>query len=118
MNKDEQHFIKTAATRLESARLAAGLSLRQLASRANTSHSTLHAYENGTKTPSIATYMRILDAAGFAADISISRRISEQDGISRGDELAAVLRLAAQFPSKVDKHMNFPVLSRAVVSHS
>jgi len=116
MNKNEQHFIKTAANRLESARLAAGLSLRQLASRANTSHSTLHAYESGTKAPSIATYMRILDAAGFAADISISRRVSEQDGISRGDELAAVLRLAEQFPSKVDRQMSFPVLSRALAS--
>lgn len=114
MSQNEQHFIKTAAARLESARLAAGLSLRQLAARAHTSHSTLRAYEKGTKTPSVATYMRILDAAGFATDISISRRISEQNGISRGDELAAVLKLAEQFPSKADKHMSFPVLFRAM----
>ncbi len=115
MSPNDQHLIKTAAARLTSARLAAGLSLRSLASRAHTSHSTLRAYEKGEKSPSVATYMRILEAAGFNLDISISRRVSEKDGIDRGDELAAVLRLAEQFPSSANKHMRFPILLREMV---
>ena len=117
MSQNEQHLIKTAAARLVSARLAAGLSLRHLASRAHTSHSTLSAYEKGEKIPSVATYMRILEAAGFGVDITLNQRVSEKDGIDRGDELAAVLRLAEQFPVRADKHMRFPILSRAMVAN-
>ncbi len=38
---------------LERARLDAGLSLRELARRAGTSHVTLSAYEHGTKSPTL-----------------------------------------------------------------
>ena len=94
---------------LREARLAAHLSLRELASRAGTSHATLSAYESGRKIPAVTTYLRILEAAGYAVDIQISKRIREQDGIPRGEELAAVLRLAEQFPSRASRQMDFPV---------
>lgn len=104
-----QHHTDTAAKQLQAARLQAGLSLRELAARANTSHATLLAYEQGKKAPAITTFLRILEAAGFAVDIQLSKRIREKDGIPRGEELAAVLKLAEQFPAKINKKMNFPV---------
>ena len=41
-------------------------------------------------------------------------RITERDGISRGDELAAVLLLASQFPSGVDKELKYPLLAQVI----
>lgn len=104
------HHTETAACQLQQARLAAGLSLRELAARAGTSHATLLAYEQGKKIPAVTTFLRILEAAGYAVDIRLSKRIREKDGIPRGEELEAVLRLAEQFPAKVSKQMDFPVL--------
>jgi len=103
------HFAHLAADLLASARRQAGVGLREVARRAGTSHATLHAYERGTKTPSVATFLRILDACGYAADLQLTPRIRWQDGIYRGEELAQVLELAGQFPVRVSRHMNFPV---------
>jgi transcriptional regulator with XRE-family HTH domain len=107
MNAAIQHA-QAAASLLAESRDQAGLSLREVARRAGTSHATLLAYERGTKTPSIVTFLRVLDACGFAVDFDLSPRIRWQDGISRGEELAAVLGLAEQFPARVSRHMNYP----------
>lgn len=48
-----------------------GLSQRVLAQRAGTSHATLSAYESGKIDPSVATFNRILRAAGFQVDIDL-----------------------------------------------
>ena len=96
------------ASTLRRARAAAALSLRELAARAGTSHATLLAYEQGKKTPSVVTFLRILDAAGFAVDFELSRRIRERDGIDRGYELEQALDLAAQFPARHRKTIGFP----------
>jgi transcriptional regulator with XRE-family HTH domain len=102
---------ENAALQLRKARQAAGLSLRELAVRVGTSHSTLLAYETSKKMPAITTFCRILEAAGFAVDFSVTKRIREQNGIHRGEELAAVLKFAEQFPAKADRHMAFPTQS-------
>jgi transcriptional regulator with XRE-family HTH domain len=102
------HYTRIGARLLESARQRAGLSLRETARRAGTSHATLKAYETGAKTPSVATLLRILDACGFAVDFELSPRIRWQDGIYRGDELEQVLRLAGQFPARVSRYMDYP----------
>ncbi len=107
MNADAQHA-DIAASLLADSRARAGLSLREAARRAGTSHATLLAYERGTKSPSIVTFLRVLDACGFAVDFDLSPRIRWQDGISRGEELAQVLKLAAQFPARVARHMDYP----------
>lgn len=106
--------VDTTAGRLRDARQAAGLSLRELAMRAGTSHATLLAYENGSKTPAVTTYVRILEAAGFAVDITLSRRVRQKDGIDRGEELEAVLRLAEQFPARADRHLTSPLFPQPV----
>ena len=97
------------ASLLREARAHAGLSLRELAGRAGTSHATLSAYELGKKIPSATTFLRILEACGNSVDIVLQRRIRESDGIPRGEELGSVLRLAAQFPTRVSRHLELPV---------
>ena len=94
---------------LAEARAHAQLSLRELAERAGTSHATLSAYEKGRKVPAVTTYLRILEACGNAVDVQLLPRIRERDGISRGEELASVLTLAAQFPASTSRHLELPV---------
>lgn len=102
-----------AAVLLRSARQDAGLTLRELAQRAGTSHSTLAAYESGSKSPNTATFDRIVRAAGFAVDIQLQRRHRHSDGLSRGEELVEVLELAAEFPARHTQHLEAPVFGRA-----
>ena len=49
---------------LERARAGAGLTQDELARRAGTSRTTLSAYENGRKSPMLATFARLLSEAG------------------------------------------------------
>ncbi len=98
----------SATETLRRARKASGLSLRRAAELAGTSHATLAAYENGRKTPGLNTYLRILSAYGYAADIELSPRIREVDGFARGDELEEVLALAEQFPARHSKKLSYP----------
>jgi transcriptional regulator with XRE-family HTH domain len=83
-----------AARLLRSARLQAGLTLRQLAAAAHTSHSTLAAYETGAKCPTVETLNRIVEAAGFRVEGSLALRAERFDHSARGRELADVLELA------------------------
>lgn len=105
-----------AARILRRARLDAGLSLRALANRAGTSHSTLAAYEAGRLDPRVATLARILRAAGYATDIEIARRADATDDerTAKGDELRRALELAAMFPARHARALRFPPLARAV----
>ncbi|MEO5840057.1 MAG: helix-turn-helix transcriptional regulator [Acidimicrobiales bacterium] len=86
-----------AARLLRSARLQAGLTLRQLAAAAHTSHSTLAAYETGAKCPTVETLNRIIEAAGFRVESNLALRAEPFDHAARGRELADVLELAEAF---------------------
>ena len=101
-----------AATILRRARLRAGLSLRALAARADTSHSTLSAYENGRKVPSVATLDRIVRACGYELDVAFAPAVGGSDRTARGRELAAVLELAEQFPARHTPTLELPVFGR------
>jgi len=79
---------------------------------AQTSHSTLAAYESGSKVPNVATLDRILRAAGFAVDVSLQRRHRGGGGLTKADELEAVLLLAAEFPARHSAHLEMPVFPR------
>ena len=96
----------TART-LRDARRRTGLSLRAAAKRAHTSHSSLSAYEHGSKVPSLNTFSRILEALGFAVRIELEPRIREREGMDRGQELVEVLQLAEQFPARHQPPMQF-----------
>jgi len=93
-----------AAVIIRRARRAAALSLRELAELAGTSHSTLAAYEAGTKAPSVVTLDRIVRAAGFSLETTLAPRAE----ISRGEELEAVLQLAEQFPARHHATIDYP----------
>jgi transcriptional regulator with XRE-family HTH domain len=98
---------------LRDARVESGLSLRALAERAGTSHSTLAAYEAGRKIPSIATLERLMRAAGFRLRVEVEPSIGGPDPTARGRELAEVLALAEQFPARHRRTLEFPVFGRS-----
>src|SRR6516164_9945418 len=54
-----------AAELLERARVSSGLTQEELARRAGTSRPTLSAYEHGRKSPTVATFARLLSRAGW-----------------------------------------------------
>ena len=54
-----------AAELLEQARVSSGLTQEELARRAGTSRPTLSAYEHGRKSPTVATFARLLSRAGW-----------------------------------------------------
>lgn len=100
---------------LRTARTEAGLTLRELAARAGTSHATLSAYEHGTKVPTVDTFTRVLDAAGVTVESDVTRRIvvDARTGLDRGEELVAVLDLADRFPARHHRRLQAPVFGRA-----
>lgn len=97
--------------RLRDARTSRGLTVSALARRAGTSQPTLTAYEQGRVTPAAGTLERILDSAGYAVDVRLVRRQREgpAPGTTRGDELVAVLDLAAEFPARHAPGLGYPV---------
>ena len=104
--------VDDAATVIRRARSRAGLSLRELARRANTSHPALVAYEAGRTQPSVATLARIVAAAGFRLELDLQARPADLPGSDRGQELEAVLALAEQFPARHQRHLRVPVFGR------
>jgi transcriptional regulator with XRE-family HTH domain len=113
MHHSHSQHIREVARTLQRARAEAGLSLRELARRAGTSHATLSAYEQGKKMPSVETFLRILRACGYAVDIELSPRIRQSDGVDRGAELEAALELAAQFPARHARRLAYPRFAAA-----
>ena len=102
-----------AATVIRRARQGAGLTQRELAARAGTSHPTLAAYESGRKTPGVDTLDRIVRAAGFGAEVELGRRADGDPAarLAKGRELVEALELAAMFPSRSKpRHLPPPVL--------
>jgi len=81
-----------AGSLIKDARLRTGLTQRALASRASTSQSTIAAYENGRKTPSLDTLLRLLRAAGL--DLRMRLEVADDH-----DEWLA--RYAAAIPADV-----------------
>jgi DNA-binding XRE family transcriptional regulator len=59
---------------LEKVRVSSGLTQEELARRAGTSRPTLSAYEHGRKSPTVATFARLLSGAGWelAAEPQVS----------------------------------------------
>lgn len=103
-----------SAAMLRNARTMAGLTLRQLADLADTSHSTLAAYEAGRVTPSVDTLTRIVTAAGFTVEAALVplKQSSPTDRTAPGRELLEVLELAAMFPARHARRLDLPVFPR------
>ena len=100
MSESKHRYTVKIAEILKSSRKQAELSSRELATRVGSSHSTILAYENGRKVPSTTTFLRLIHACGFSVDFLLSPRIRGDESNPRGDELEAVLNLAAEFPTR------------------
>ena len=103
-----------ACVLLRSAWQDSGLSLRQLARQAHTSHATLNAYIKGSKDPSTSTLERIIAACGYTMDIDLRPRIRFSNGVPRGEELADALTLAEQFTARHKTKLAAPVFHKDV----
>jgi len=97
-----------AATVLRAARERGRVSRRGLARRAGTSAATLAAYESGRVTPSVATLVRIVRAAGFEIEAGLLPRARPGDADARGRELLDALDLAAQLPARHAPSIEYP----------
>lgn len=95
---------------IRSARRSAGLSLRELAARAGTSHATIAAYESGRSSPHVTTLDRVLRACGVALEPELASRIgaTPAERAARGQELFDVLELAEMFPARHDTELPYP----------
>jgi transcriptional regulator with XRE-family HTH domain len=95
---------------IDRVRRRSGLSLRELAKRAGTSHATLSAYEHGRVSPTIDTVMRVAAASGYVIEIRLVPLPA--DANERGRELEAVLDLAGEFPARHERRPQMPVFGR------
>ncbi|MFN2544367.1 MAG: helix-turn-helix domain-containing protein [Actinomycetota bacterium] len=85
---------------LKEARKRSGLTIRQLAVRAKTSHSAVAAYESGAKAPNTRTFLRLIRACGFEIVAQLRPLGPFENRAQRGRELGEVLDLAERFPTK------------------
>ena len=103
---------------LEQARLSAGLTQEELARRAGTSRPTLSAYEHGRKSPTVATFARLLSGAGWelAAQphVSFTRQPSQRGKpIWIPDRLPRLDAAHAFAVVELPLHLNWSALGRA-----
>src|SRR2546427_11697912 len=86
------------ASLLARARHRSGLTIRQLACRAGTSHSAVAAYESGAKAPNTSTLDRLVRACGFEIESRLRPLSPFEDRARRGRDPAAGPHLARRFP--------------------
>jgi uncharacterized protein len=65
---------ESAASTLRLARIRAGMTQGELATRARVSQSVISAYESGTREPSFTMLNKIVAAAGFSIELSLQSR--------------------------------------------
>ncbi len=86
--------------------------MRALARQAGTSHSAIHAYEAGTRQPTVDVLERVLEAAGFRAETRlVPARLP--DSHRAGRILVDVLDLAEALPTRpAARDVTFPGFPR------
>jgi transcriptional regulator with XRE-family HTH domain len=90
-----------AGSLIKDARLRTGLTQRALAARASTSQSTIAAYENGRKTPSMDTLLRLLRAAGLDLRMRLEAADDHDEWLARyAAEIPAGVRAASARESR------------------
>lgn len=81
----------------------ASLTLEQLGALTGIPSATLSAYEQELASPNLETLELIAERCGLVLNVTLTARITHFDGLPRGEELEAVLRLAEHFPSNTSK---------------
>jgi transcriptional regulator with XRE-family HTH domain len=105
-----------AGSTLQAARRRAGLTQGELATTAGTSQATISAYENGSKQPTVATFSRLLAAAGSRLSVEPAPTPLTEPSPAQlaraGRGLAQVLELAEALPVSHSPDLRFPRLGR------
>jgi transcriptional regulator with XRE-family HTH domain len=87
---------------IRAARRRRGLTQAELASRAGTSQPVISAYENGRRSPSMATLRRLISASGERLELRLAERAPAipppADLVEHGQRLVDVLLLADAVP--------------------
>lgn len=97
---------------LRAARERAGLSIRDLARLAGTSHSAVVAYESGAREPRLDTFERLLRATGMRVRVEAGPEARVDVG-RNGRLLAEVLALADALPQRrPERRLRFPRFPR------
>ena len=107
------HGAVDAAVTLRRVRLRSGLSLRALAARADTSHSTLSAYEAGRKVPTVETLDRIVRAAGFELGVELTPAVGGADREARAASSPTCSSSPSSSRRATRRTLDFPVFPRA-----
>lgn len=106
-----------AGAALRRARQRSRLTQAELAARAGTSQATISAYESGAKQPSIATFTRLLAAAGSRLTVEHGgpavTEPSNADLARAGRTLAQVIALAEALPVQHERELRYPRLGKA-----
>ena len=100
---------------LQEARRRSGLSRRRLAQRGGTSASTLSAYESGASVPSVATLLRLLQAAGFEAEVNL-RSVPPTDERELTEKIEALFSFVDALPQRRRGPLRYPVFGAAKTS--
>jgi transcriptional regulator with XRE-family HTH domain len=85
-----------------------------LAVRAGTSQATISAYESGSKQPSVATFSRLLAAAGARLVVEPVAPVVEPSAAElkkAGETLAEVIALAEALPHEPERELRYPRLA-------
>jgi len=103
-----------AAVVLRDARRRAGLSQSALAAQAATSQAAISAYESGAKEPTVATFSRLIAAAGARLDVRPARTSVIEPSAGQlsqaGRTLERVIELAEALPVRHAQQLGYPRL--------
>jgi transcriptional regulator with XRE-family HTH domain len=102
-----------AAATLRRARRAHGISKRALARKAETSPAAIVMYENGSRTPTVTTLLRLLEAAGWRAELRLTPIARRPDDETAARWLREVLDLADRLPQRrAPRELAYPPFGR------
>jgi transcriptional regulator with XRE-family HTH domain len=109
--------VTDAAELLERVRVSSGLTQEELARRAGTSRPTLSAYEHGRKSPTVATFARLLSRAGWelAAEPQVSfteRAVARGKPVWAPDRLPRLAVARALAVVELPLHLNWSAPGR------
>ena len=99
-----------SATLIRNARRNAGISQRELATRAETSAAAICLYETGQRIPRVDTLGRVIAAAGSTLVLD-AYEAAELDLAENADVLVQVLDLSEHFPFRREHELEAPVFA-------
>jgi len=103
-----------SASLIRHARVAAGLSQRELAANAHTSAAAICLYESGQRIPRVDTLTRLIAATGRTLVLDTVAD-DALDPVRNGEILVQVLELSEHFPFRRDAELSAPTFADLAV---